>query len=433
MIECGVCYNSIEHPYYQCGYSFADPDHDVICGAAMCAGCAMEFFKYCETNTMKPRCFGNNGRPCKLEIIEGDLVCFSLSGSAAREMSDATLKVLEDSNALREAYVSAVVHYYANSIAHDDEVYDIVKPQLFLAKQREEKQALVQTVLPPMILYLAKMAMPHKLASVSCNARRAAKSIATSDKKRKKCYEEFCKGVLLSGGGSSGGDSCSICKSTFCSKCGVKTSSGGGGLASSSSSSSMEHVCDQNIIESMELIKQDCVPCPSCNTMINRSFGCNAMTCTLCGKHFNYESGEATSHGNDHNAMIEKKSAPNRFTSAVSAVSKSKKCLALAGAVDENVARLLSDEKQAALNAKWESSLIPFAKSGDKGAPKKARVVLVKTLNARETWKRACKLYKHYAESVDRVEHAADNKKATIKGLKEKLAVLDQVLSKLDD
>jgi hypothetical protein len=61
-----------------------------------------------------------------------------------------------------------------------------------------------------------------------------------------------------------------------------------------------EHVCDENIVENIKLIKSDSKPCPNCRVSIYKIEGCDQMYCTSCNTPFSWKTGKKVS-GRIHN------------------------------------------------------------------------------------------------------------------------------------
>ena len=81
-----------------------------------------------------------------------------------------------------------------------------------------------------------------------------------------KCPTDNCNGHLNIN------YNCSICKSKYCTKC-FKT---------------LPHICQQQDIDTYQLLKQNSKPCPKCGINIQRIEGCNDMFCTKCKTCFDY-------------------------------------------------------------------------------------------------------------------------------------------------
>ena len=101
----------------------------------------------------------------------------------------------------------------------------------------------------------------------------------------RKCPQSNCNGFLNSR------FKCGICEVSICSIClevkSQKTqgdkSQGDETQGDQTQDDSQEHVCDPNIVSSVQMIKKDSKPCPKCKTLIFRIYGCHQMYCTFPG------------------------------------------------------------------------------------------------------------------------------------------------------
>lgn len=84
-----------------------------------------------------------------------------------------------------------------------------------------------------------------------------------------KCSE--CRGFIMND------HKCSMCETSFCSKCMIKKET--------------QHKCLESDIETVKLMKQDTKPCPGCGANIFRVEGCYQMWCTLCHTTFCWRTG----------------------------------------------------------------------------------------------------------------------------------------------
>ena len=138
---------------------------------------------------------------------------------------------------------------------------------------------------PDSVKYIINIALMHKIKKVDKNNAEVIKKVVNSSAKN--CLNPVCMGKLKA-------DKCLLCDVTFCIYC------------EKPKNNSM-HMCDKADLASLELIKKDSVSCPKCGTRITKSSGCNEMSCTMCGHHFNYRDPTLTSHGNPHNANFQYK------------------------------------------------------------------------------------------------------------------------------
>jgi len=101
----------------------------------------------------------------------------------------------------------------------------------------------------------------------------ASTSTSTAEPKLfvRKCPIEECRGFL------SNKWICGSCESEICSKCNEHKLD--------------NHECNEDSVKSMELLKKDTKPCPSCGTMIHKYIGCSQVWCTECHTAFSWITG----------------------------------------------------------------------------------------------------------------------------------------------
>ena len=137
-------------------------------------------------------------------------------------------------------------------------------------------------------------------ASFPTSIRRAVHIMYASDLKRvhksnleamkdqvpvKRCGRVFCHGFMRLRSGSDTW-SCTTCSSLFCGRCELLLGA-----------NATEHECRAEEIASINL-KKTLGECPECHQVIEKSYGCDNMTCAVCGTHFSYTTGERTQQGN---------------------------------------------------------------------------------------------------------------------------------------
>ena len=83
---------------------------------------------------------------------------------------------------------------------------------------------------------------------------------------------------------------CEMCNMHTCPKC----------LVLIGPDKSIEHICNEDMVKSAELIKKETKPCPACGTRISKISGCNQMWCTNCHVAFSWNTG-AIDNGPVHN------------------------------------------------------------------------------------------------------------------------------------
>ncbi len=100
-----------------------------------------------------------------------------------------------------------------------------------------------------------------------------------------KCLLKTCKGLLEE-------SVCNICGLVKCEECGDECKSGA------------VHKCDPATLESYKYI-QGLVKCPRCAVSIEKSSGCNYLTCAVCATRFEMTTGRIGDHGG-HTVPVKK-------------------------------------------------------------------------------------------------------------------------------
>jgi hypothetical protein len=101
----------------------------------------------------------------------------------------------------------------------------------------------------------------------------------------RRCTHDGCKGFLSTAW------KCGICEWYSCSKC----------FAVKGKAHDVEHECKKEDIDTAELIKKECKPCPKCGEFIEKSSGCDQMFCISCQTPFSWNTGKIVTSGPIHN------------------------------------------------------------------------------------------------------------------------------------
>jgi hypothetical protein len=95
------------------------------------------------------------------------------------------------------------------------------------------------------------------------------------------CPVSTCRGFIESNW------KCGICEINVCKRCKeIETA---------------DHICDENTVVALKLIKKDCRPCPRCKVPIIRASGCYQMWCTNCHISYDWKTGEIVTNEVIHN------------------------------------------------------------------------------------------------------------------------------------
>jgi len=94
-----------------------------------------------------------------------------------------------------------------------------------------------------------------------------------------RCPVENCKGFI------NNKYICELCCATICDKCNVP-------IHVPEKETPSPHICDPEIVSTIQLIKKDTKPCPTCHVIIYKIDGCDQMWCVECHTAFSWTTGE---------------------------------------------------------------------------------------------------------------------------------------------
>ena len=97
-------------------------------------------------------------------------------------------------------------------------------------------------------------------------------SSSSSSKFIQCCPVENCKGFLSTQW------KCGICEVKVCNRC--------------NNIRSDDHKCNEDDVKTIEMLKKDTKPCPSCGCMIHKIHGCDQMWCVQCKTPFSWKNGK---------------------------------------------------------------------------------------------------------------------------------------------
>ena len=137
-----------------------------------------------------------------------------------------------------------------------------------------------------LILYRKKAELRKQIAQMNDQIWRNQHVMRHGTKKKvnykftQPCPIEDCKGFLSSGW------KCQVCDAKICAQCREVKGE--------------DHVCDENKVKTVQLLKRDTKPCPSCGEGIFKISGCDQMWCTRCKVPFSWKTGRVVT-GTVHN------------------------------------------------------------------------------------------------------------------------------------
>jgi hypothetical protein len=100
-----------------------------------------------------------------------------------------------------------------------------------------------------------------------------------------RCPSETCKGFINTK------YICELCNLTICDKCNVPINV----LDTTTTTPTITthpHICDETLVSTIQLIKKDTKPCPTCHVNIYKIDGCDQMWCVECHTAFSWTTGE---------------------------------------------------------------------------------------------------------------------------------------------
>jgi len=249
-MDCLVCFYPIQGKFITCG--------DPFCIVKVCIECADLLISYSKENTIIPQCPG--------EKCHGYFLWSEIKGVLSKKTINNYCKaclhcIVKDKGAIAEK---------AN------------EQKIILDKLRKEREHFLKVSFPPSISKVAMVAFPSKV-------RRIEKHRADLVTKQLNASNIICRNLSCSGHLDTN-MVCMICESKFCKVC--------EGILDKN------HQCNKEDAESTYFI-DTLIKCPNCGIAIQKSEGCDSMTCANCDTAFSYNTGDVTvGRGNSHNQKI---------------------------------------------------------------------------------------------------------------------------------
>lgn len=225
------------------------------CSSIICEDCFEIYLNFCETENKLCKCVNDN------------CLSYYISTSIPQKFRDKYQSVTKN----------GLLH------SNKDEVVNRVNWESMITKIRNEKLEYISKF-PPAVALTAKIALGAKLKKISEHNKTKMKNLVNN--LNRLCMISHCSGKLDEN------FICIKCLTRFCKKCEkiVKEN----------------HVCDDNDIKSLSILS-DIRKCPGCGIIIQRSEGCDHMTCAVCKCNFIYSTGELSNHGSHNKSVPEPK------------------------------------------------------------------------------------------------------------------------------
>jgi hypothetical protein len=129
-----------------------------------------------------------------------------------------------------------------------------------------------------------KIKYPH-VYGLPTNGGTHAKPEEEKKKFIRRCTRDACQGFLSTAW------KCGICEFYSCSKC----------FITKTKKQDDPHECKKEDVETADMIKADCKPCPNCGEFIQKSSGCSQMWCISCQTPCDWNTGKVVTGGIIHN------------------------------------------------------------------------------------------------------------------------------------
>lgn len=248
---CAVCFavesTSEDEIYLRCELE--------LCDAALCSDCLPSYLEYARKNTLAPICVATNcdeWYPFNLISLTGD------EGDI-------------------DTYLDLI---YALVQKDESSALDALHIQsMLLSKLLEDRLEFLETNIPKALSVVVRAAYQEDVDRISNRYRNEITKVAKQNKNRKSCLNLICRGYL------DDKNKCVLCGTVLCPKC--------------EQEKVKYHRCKKEDLESIKDLKK-LVECPDCHVRIERSMGCDHMTCVSCGTNFNYKTGEKSEFGSQN-------------------------------------------------------------------------------------------------------------------------------------
>lgn len=244
MSDCLICFCPIEENEQSYGCS------NDKCVTQICEDCLVNYINHSFDKKLIPKCINDN---CK---------------------SYYTISCLKNlSNDNKKKYYNCCLKFFIDE--KGDDVKNDLEEKVIIERLRKEKIKFIKDRFPKAIALVVDSTFTNKL-----NKLEKAKKKKIQDeisKSKRLCMNLFCNGHL------NDDFICMTCSTEFCKTCEVKLTK--------------NHKCDTNVIDSLNMIK-NMVKCPNCYLPIEKSQGCNFMTCANCNTNFCYSDGTVSAAGN---------------------------------------------------------------------------------------------------------------------------------------
>lgn len=249
----------------------------VVCSSCEYECCALCLEKYLEVSRNQPQCMQCH-RPWNHQYVNE-----TFGASVVKRINDAKKEMLfEEQKGLfphTQEYIRLTKEY--NSVSDElKRMGDLMKDIKIKMTAMSRRQAVVGRLKHRIQIDFLRYCNRTTRTYVNVDPITQEEVVAEKVYYIRPCGKEDCKGFITNKG------VCGLCRTEYCKKCMVEKSA--------------DHVCDENDVLSVEQIKKDSKPCPSCSTLIYRIDGCADMFCVSCFTAFNWNTLRIDRNGNSN-------------------------------------------------------------------------------------------------------------------------------------
>lgn len=239
-----------------CNENFTLKCANKFCETRICEECFETYLNVCLSEKSLVKCLNQH---CKSYIIS---------------------ESFKKNNSYYDLYKKVLLTAFMHS--QGDEVKDKINMSKLVADMRQQRKQFIKDF-PKAIKLVIDIALSKKMNDIGKQNKLYIKNLIT--KSNRMCMNSHCNGKMKQ---EDTYFECLKCSTKFCKECEKILNE--------------NHVCKKDDIESLKLISS--IPkCPKCNIAIEKSEGCNGMTCASCQTTFDYRTGQISDHGS-HNIIV---------------------------------------------------------------------------------------------------------------------------------
>lgn len=246
-MSCIICLFPIDGEKFSC----SNPS----CHEVFCDECLIALIKYSTEEVLLPICPSRN---CQQILLLCDV-------KALAKMD----------KSLVQQYEKCCLQFFLKT--DGDGVKQKLQEKQLMEQLRKDRQQFITQTYPEPIALIASISFKNKLTKLEKEKQKITKEQELLNKR--KCMNGQCSGYL------DDDFCCTLCDTTFCTKCEKKIGK--------------KHECKKEDLDSVSIVN-DMIRCPGCRLPVFKNVGCNHITCSNCDTKFEYTTGEISEHGSQN-------------------------------------------------------------------------------------------------------------------------------------